>query len=99
MTRKFGVALRAIPLISCLTVSNALAVQKVTRATTVNPSTWINMGCYVDVGRTLSQGGYNDNNAMTVESCITYCASIGYVYAGTEYTSQCCKMITQPGAF
>jgi hypothetical protein len=48
-----------------------------------------------DVGRTLTQGGYDDNVAMTDESCIAYCSMEGYIYAGTEYSSQCCKFISQ----
>jgi len=37
-----------------------------------------------DVGRTLSQGGYDDDGGMTDESCIAYCSEQGYIYAGTE---------------
>jgi hypothetical protein len=37
-----------------------------------------------DVGRTLSQGGYDDDGAMTDESSIAYCSEEGYIYAGTE---------------
>ena len=44
-----------------------------------------------DVGRTLTQAGYYSNTAMTDESCIAYCSSLGYIYAGTEYSSQCCE--------
>jgi hypothetical protein len=46
-----------------------------------------------DVGRTLTQGVYDDNAAMTDESCIAYCSREGYIYAGTEYSSQCCEFI------
>jgi hypothetical protein len=45
-----------------------------------------------DVGRTLSGGGYDDNAAMTIESCINYCNSAGFIYAGTEYTDECCML-------
>lgn len=44
-----------------------------------------------DVGRTLTQGGYYDTVAMTDESCISYCSSLGYIYAGTEYSTECCE--------
>lgn len=44
-----------------------------------------------DVGRTLTGGGYDDNVAMTYESCINYCNTAGYIYAGTEYSAQCCN--------
>lgn len=42
-----------------------------------------------DVGRTLTGGGYDDDLAMTDESCINYCNSAGFIYAGTEYSTQC----------
>jgi WSC domain len=42
-------------------------------------------------GRTLTGGGYASDTLMTDEACITYCQSNGFVYAGTEYSSQCCK--------
>ena len=28
---------------------------------------------------------------MTEETCIAYCSKAGYIYAGTEYTDECCK--------
>lgn len=28
---------------------------------------------------------------MTEEKCITFCASKNYIYAGTEYSSECCQ--------
>jgi hypothetical protein len=37
----------------------------------------------VDVGQTLTNDGYNDVIGMTDESCVVYCDSLGYVYAGT----------------
>jgi hypothetical protein len=50
-----------------------------------------------DVGRTLTGGGYDDNAAMTVESCINYCNSAGFIYAGTEYSTECCMLSYEPG--
>ena len=44
-----------------------------------------------DVDRTLAQGGYYDDVAMTDESCIAYCSNLGYIYAGTEYSNECCE--------
>jgi hypothetical protein len=44
-----------------------------------------------DVGRTINQASYTSNTAMTDEACITYCSNLGYIYAGTEYSSQCCE--------
>lgn len=28
---------------------------------------------------------------MTEEACITYCSNEGYIYAGAEYSNECCK--------
>lgn len=44
-----------------------------------------------DVGRTIGAASYTSKNAMTDEACIAYCSSLGYIYAGTEYSSQCCE--------
>jgi len=46
-----------------------------------------------DVGRTLTNGGYNDVLNMTAANCINYCATQGNTYAGTEYGQECCKII------
>jgi hypothetical protein len=59
------------------------------------PNSQGNSPQYRDVGRTLTGGGYDDNVAMTVESCISYCTTAGFTYAGTEYSTQCCKSSTQ----
>lgn len=29
---------------------------------------------------------------MTDESCINFCAGKGYIYAGTEYSAECCEL-------
>lgn len=58
------------------------------------PGSWVSKGCYTDVGRTLTGGGYTDNVAMTDESCINYCNSGGFIYAGTEYAQECCMLNT-----
>ena len=44
-----------------------------------------------DVGRTINAAAYTSNTAMTVESCVAYCTSNGYQYAGVEYYQECCK--------
>lgn len=49
--------------------------------------TWTYQGCYIDVGRTLTEGGYDDIIGMTDESCIAYCDGLGYNYAGTGEAS------------
>jgi hypothetical protein len=46
---------------------------------------------FSDIGRTLTEGGYDDVIGMTDESCIAYCNANGYIYAGTEYFHECCK--------
>ena len=44
-------------------------------------------------GRALTGSAYTDGSKMTDESCVTYCDGLGYTYAGTEYSSECCKSI------
>ncbi len=58
----------------------------------VLPGKWQYQGCYTDQGpRTLAAATYASGTAMTIESCIAYCDAAGYLYAGTEYSSECCK--------
>ena len=45
-------------------------------------------------GRALKGATYADGNAMTEENCINYCASKSYIYAGVEYSSECCKFLS-----
>lgn len=45
----------------------------------------------MDVGRTLTGGGYTNATGMTDEACIAYCEKAGYIYAGTEYSQECCE--------
>jgi len=45
-----------------------------------------------DVGRTLTGPEYDAAN-MTIEMCIGNCSTHGFPYAGTEYGSQCCKLV------
>jgi WSC domain-containing protein len=40
-------------------------------------------------GRALSSDGFA-GNTMTIESCVAYCNSKNYFYAGTEYSGECC---------
>ena len=46
-----------------------------------------------DVGRTLTGASYSNITGMTIESCIAYCDSQGFIYAGTEYSYECCKLL------
>ena len=45
-----------------------------------------------EVGRTLSAATYDNATTNTIESCIAFCSTAGYVYAGAEYGEQCCKL-------
>ncbi|TVY83581.1 WSC domain-containing protein [Lachnellula suecica] len=50
------------------------------------------VGCGTDPGgqpRTLQGSQINDNTGMTVEYCIDYCVSQGYIVAGLEFSTQC----------
>lgn len=57
--------------------------------TAIAPFTY--QGCFTDnsqQGRTLAYQ-QPDNKAMTVESCVAACQSLGYSIAGMEYSTQC----------
>lgn len=56
------------------------------------PTTWTYQGCYTEGtnGRTLASASYSNTTGMTEESCIAYCNTLGYLYAGTEYSQECC---------
>ncbi|KAK1545521.1 WSC domain-containing protein [Colletotrichum paranaense] len=45
-------------------------------------------GCYVDVGRTISDAT-TANGQMSNDACTTYCYNKGFSYAGTEYYNEC----------
>lgn len=64
-------------------VSHARSLARATTIPTNLTGTWTSLGCYIDVGRTLTGGGYDDVIGMTDESCIAYCDSLGFNYAGT----------------
>ncbi|KKA28638.1 hypothetical protein TD95_001872 [Thielaviopsis punctulata] len=49
---------------------------------------WELVGCYTDVGRTISAASYT-NSSMTNEQCTTYCQDLDMPYAGTEYYTEC----------
>lgn len=40
-------------------------------------------------GRTLNGASYADGAAMTIGTCLSFCASKGFAYAGTEYSQEC----------
>jgi hypothetical protein len=56
------------------------------------PGTWKYQGCYTENGpRTLSGPGTTSNTLMTAEYCISFCDNQSMLYAGTEYSNECCK--------
>lgn len=60
------------------------------------PSNWTAQGCWKESsnGRALQGSSYVNSTSMTQESCIAFCASGGFNYAGAEYGSECCKSYT-----
>lgn len=54
------------------------------------PSGWVSSGCWVDeVHGRIVQYQQPDNPAMTIESCVSTCASENYTVAGVEFGVQC----------
>ncbi|TQV94241.1 WSCdomain-containing protein [Cordyceps javanica] len=75
------------------TLGLATAKSLTTRVALTTPQSfdkegWQHQGCYVDVGRTINQAVWADAN-MTNAKCTAYCFEKGFVYAGTEYSSEC----------
>lgn len=54
------------------------------------PGQWTSKGCYTDnVGtRALNSKSYADDG-MTQESCVNFCSTAGYAFAGVEYSREC----------
>lgn len=67
---------------------------------TTLPNGWASQGCWTDVqGRTIGAAGYASATAMTAESCISFCETRGFAYAGVEYSSECfCGNTLAPAA-
>jgi len=56
------------------------------------PASWTYQGCYTDGGpRTLNGPSYVNTTDMTIGSCIAFCNTQYYIYAGVEYAQECCK--------
>lgn len=54
------------------------------------PAGWDYKGCYVDgPGYRVMQNQQPDDQQMTIASCSSKCASLGYEVAGMEYHTQC----------
>jgi WSC domain len=54
------------------------------------PNGWGSQGCWIDGvnGRILTHEE-NNNNGLTIESCVTICSGLGYTIAGLEWSVQC----------
>ncbi|KAJ4337389.1 hypothetical protein N0V87_004712 [Didymella glomerata] len=54
------------------------------------PAGWSYKGCYVDgPGYRVMQNQQSDDQQMTIASCSSKCASLGYTVSGMEYHTQC----------
>jgi hypothetical protein len=68
------------------------ALSKRADVPTVLPGTWKYQGCYADgAPRTLAGPAFANNTGMTARQCITFCDNQGYIFAGTEYSEECCE--------
>ncbi|KXN83001.1 Putative fungistatic metabolite, partial [Leucoagaricus sp. SymC.cos] len=68
-------------------------------ATSLN--SWTSLGCYIDNlanGRTLNAASAASGDSMTIESCIRFCDSKGFIYAGTGFGVNCDNFIKNGGA-
>jgi hypothetical protein len=82
--------------LSSIFVPNSIEKRAVVVPNTL-PGTWKYQGCYTENGpRTLSGPGTTSNTLMTAEYCIAFCESQKMIYAGTEYSSECCKSSKLP---
>ncbi|KAI0059609.1 WSC-domain-containing protein [Artomyces pyxidatus] len=85
----------ALTLLLLSSVHGALAGSGVitTRQTlpTSFPGNWTVEGCFTDTAsaRTLSGATYASDDAMTIESCMAFCSTSSFLYAGVEYGKQC----------
>ncbi|EJT99506.1 WSC-domain-containing protein [Dacryopinax primogenitus] len=57
--------------------------------TPTSPTGWTNLGCRVDSPSRALTGTSQIGGSNSVESCETFCAQGGYVYAGVEYGDEC----------
>jgi len=46
--------------------------------------------------RTLTGANYYSASAMTAAACVAFCESRGFVFAGTEYSTECCESGPRP---
>ncbi|OZJ01463.1 hypothetical protein BZG36_05584 [Bifiguratus adelaidae] len=76
---------------SAPTTTSASSVGPAPTPTSIGPSGWNYMGCYVDTitPRSLPYRAPGVTSGMTIEVCTSECAARGYTYAGTEYADEC----------
>ncbi|KAK1994676.1 WSC domain-containing protein, partial [Colletotrichum falcatum] len=78
--------------LSTLALANAAATPPSISKRASAPATlahgYTYQGCYVDVGRTLSEDA-TANGQMSNDACTDFCFSKGFAYAGTEYYNEC----------
>ncbi|KAK0632014.1 hypothetical protein B0T14DRAFT_490452 [Immersiella caudata] len=88
---------RLVPSLFLSSISLSLAQLTVP---SILPHGWASEGCWTDVtGRTIGAAGYADGEDMTIESCIAYCDTRGFAYAGVEYSVECfCGNTLAPAA-
>ncbi|KAA1470743.1 copper radical oxidase [Dentipellis sp. KUC8613] len=55
------------------------------------PGNWSSLGCYTDNpgARTLSSASFVSTDNMTVESCVSFCDSQAFIFAGVEFAQEC----------
>jgi hypothetical protein len=58
------------------------------RALTLPPG-WSDRGCVKDYNTRILSGYSTSTTTMTGQACVAICQRMGYVYAGTEWYSQC----------
>ncbi|KAH6634407.1 glyoxal oxidase-like protein [Chaetomium sp. MPI-SDFR-AT-0129] len=74
---------------SVLLSSLSLSLAQLTIPTQLSGG-WEYQGCYTDVpGRTINSASYTDGEGLTIETCLAYCSSKGFPYAGVEYSVEC----------
>ena len=61
---------------------------------TVLPGTWQYQGCYTDQApRTLGGPNFANTTGMTPKLCIDFCDARNYIFAGVEYSQECCEWL------
>ncbi|TFK31513.1 WSC domain-containing protein [Crucibulum laeve] len=55
------------------------------------PAGWSSLGCYTDsaLTRTLRTASFTSVDSMTISSCINFCSSQGFHFAGLEFGREC----------